>query len=144
MDYSPLGSSVHGISQARILEWVAISFSRRSSWPRDGYWVSDIGRWILYHCTTMVKNPPANEGDTRDVGWILSSGRPFGVGNATHSSVLAWKVPWTKEPGGLPSVGSQRARHDWAYAQSIPSGVTTRMQVAIFKATMELGTCRWD
>ena len=81
MDYSPLGSSVHGISQARMLDWVAISFSRRSSWPRDGHWVSCIGRWILYHCATMVKNPPANEGDTRDVGWILGSGRPFGVGN---------------------------------------------------------------
>ena len=35
MDYSPLGSSVHGISQTGILEWVAISFSRGSSWPRD-------------------------------------------------------------------------------------------------------------
>ena len=35
MDYSPPGSSVHGISQARILQWVAISFSRGSSWPRD-------------------------------------------------------------------------------------------------------------
>ena len=35
MDYSPPGSSVHGISQARMLEWVAISFSRASSWPRD-------------------------------------------------------------------------------------------------------------
>ena len=34
---------------ARILEWVAISSSRRSSWPRDGTWVSCIGRWILYH-----------------------------------------------------------------------------------------------
>jgi len=38
-DYSPPGSSVHGIFQARILEWVAISFSRRSSWSRDRTWV---------------------------------------------------------------------------------------------------------
>ena len=43
------GSSVHGIFQARILKWVAISFSSRSSWPRDWTWVSCIvGRW-LYH-----------------------------------------------------------------------------------------------
>ena len=41
--------SVHGISQARILEWVAISFSRGSSWPRDQTHVSCIGRGILYH-----------------------------------------------------------------------------------------------
>ena len=31
---------------------------------------------------------------------------------ATHSSVLAWRIPWTEEPGGLPSMGSQRVRHD--------------------------------
>ena len=42
MDCSPLGSSVHGISQAKILEWVAISFSRGSSWPRDWTQVSCI------------------------------------------------------------------------------------------------------
>ena len=50
VDYSPWGSSVHGISQARILEWVAISSSRGSSWPRNGTHVSCIsciGRWIL-------------------------------------------------------------------------------------------------
>ena len=52
MDCSPPGSSVHGISQARILTWVAVSFSRGSSRPRDGTCVSCIsciGRWILYH-----------------------------------------------------------------------------------------------
>ena len=42
-------AAVHGISQARILEWVAISFSRGSSQPRDGTCVSCIGRQILYH-----------------------------------------------------------------------------------------------
>jgi len=31
---------------------------------------------------------------------------------ATHSSILAWKIPWTEEPGGLQSMGSQRVRHD--------------------------------
>ena len=48
MDCSPPGSSAHGISQ-EILEWVAISSSRGSSWPRDGTQVSWMGRWILYH-----------------------------------------------------------------------------------------------
>ena len=33
---------------------------------------------------------------------------------ATHSSALAWKIPWTEEPGGLPSMGSHRVRHDWS------------------------------
>ena len=53
MDYSLPSPSVHGIFQARILEWVVISFSRRSSWPRDRTCISYIGRWILYHCTTQ-------------------------------------------------------------------------------------------
>ena len=47
-DCSPPGSSAHGILQARILEWVAMSFSRGSSRPRDWTCVSCIGRWILY------------------------------------------------------------------------------------------------
>ena len=34
---------------------------------------------------------------------------------ATHSSILAWKIPWTEEPGGLQPMRSQRVRHDWAY-----------------------------
>ena len=33
---------------------------------------------------------------------------------ATHSSILAWRIPWTEEPGGLQSMGSQRVRHDWS------------------------------
>ena len=52
MDFSPLASSVHGILQETILEWVAISFPRGSSWPRDGTQVSCISRWILDHWVT--------------------------------------------------------------------------------------------
>ena len=48
MDCSPPGSSVHGISQARILEWVAISYSRGSSQCRDRICVFCIGRWIFF------------------------------------------------------------------------------------------------
>jgi len=48
MDCSPPGSSVHGILQARILEWVAISFSRGSSPPRDQTHISCIDRRVLY------------------------------------------------------------------------------------------------
>ena len=55
IDYTPPGSSVHRILQARILEWFAIPFSRESSWPRDGTCfccVSWIGRYIHYHWTS--------------------------------------------------------------------------------------------
>ena len=49
---SPSDSSVHGISQARLLEWVTIPFSRGSSWPRDRTCVFCIGRWVFYHWAT--------------------------------------------------------------------------------------------
>ena len=52
MDCVPPGSSVYGILQARILEWVALSFSRGSSQPRVQIQVSCTGRQILYHCAT--------------------------------------------------------------------------------------------
>ena len=58
MDCSLPGSSVHEIFQAKILEWVAISSSRGSSWPRDWThvsWFSCIGKWILYHCAPWFK-----------------------------------------------------------------------------------------
>ena len=46
--------------------------------------------------------------------WIQSLGweDPLEKGMATYSSILDWKIPWTEEPGGLQSVGSQRVRHD--------------------------------
>ena len=53
MDCSPPGSSVHEIFQVRILDWVAVSFSRDSSWPRDRT-CPLLGRWILYHFATCV------------------------------------------------------------------------------------------
>ena len=59
----------------------------------------------------MVKNLPTNAGDT---GSIPGLERSPGEGNpgVTHSSVLAWKIPWTEEPGRLESMGLQRVRHD--------------------------------
>ena len=47
---------------------------------------------------SAVKNPPANEGE---VGLIPGSGRSLEKGTATHSSILAWRIPWTEKPGGL-------------------------------------------
>ena len=47
-----------------------------------------------------------------DPGLILSWEDPLENGMATHSSILAWRIPWTEEPGGLQSTGWQRAAHD--------------------------------
>ena len=63
---------------------------------------------------SVVKSLPANSGDIGDRGSILGSGRSAGGGNGTHSSILAWEIPWREKPGGLQSMGSQRVRHDLA------------------------------
>ena len=62
----------------------------------------------------VVKNPPASAGDT---GSIPGLGRSLGIGNATHSSILAWKIPWTEESGGLQSMVSQKFGHNLATKQ---------------------------
>jgi len=72
MDCSPPGSSIHGILQARVLEWGAIALST-----------------VITPCPIHLEK-----------------------GMATHSSTLAWRIPWTEEPGGLQSMGSQRVGHD--------------------------------
>jgi len=60
----------------------------------------------------VVKNLPANAGHTREAGSIPGLGRSPGEGMATHSSILAWRIPWTEEPNGLQSIGSQRVGHN--------------------------------
>ena len=72
-------------------------------------------KFILYYSwgslvAQMVKNLPAML-ET----WVQSLGQedPLEKKMATHSSLLAWKIPWSEEPGRLQSVGSQRIRHDW-------------------------------
>ena len=51
--------------------------------------------------------------------WSLGQRDPLEEEMAAHSSMLAWKIPWTEESGRLQSVGSQRVRHDWACCSSI-------------------------
>jgi len=49
----------------------------------------------------VVKNLSANAGDVRDLGSVLGWEDPLEEGMATHSSILAWRIPWTEEPAGL-------------------------------------------
>ena len=60
----------------------------------------------------VVKNLPANAGDIRNVVLILGWEDPLEEGMATHSSILAWRFPWTEEPGGLWFIELQRVGHD--------------------------------
>ena len=66
---------------------------------------------------SLVKNPPVSAGDLSSVP---GSARSPGEGNemAAHSSIPAWEIPWTEEPGGLQSMGLERAGHDWVTKRS--------------------------
>ena len=68
-------------------------------------------KWCLHTVAQLVKNLPAvQETRVQSLGWE----DPLEKETATYSSILAWKISWTEEPGGLQSTGSQRVRHDWA------------------------------
>ena len=60
----------------------------------------------------VVKNPLVNAEDKGDLGSIPELERSPEKEMATQSRVLAWRIPWTEEPGGLQSIGSQRLRHN--------------------------------
>ena len=86
---------------------------------RNGYMCVFI-QWLIIQYITLVIGLPwwlrgkecaCNAGD---VGSIPGSGRSPGAGLTTYSNILAWRIPWTEEPGGLQSMGSQRVRHNWA------------------------------
>ena len=59
----------------------------------------------------MAKNLTVSAGEERDVGLIPGSGGTE-ESMATHSNILAWRIPWLEDPGGLQSIGSQRVGHN--------------------------------
>ena len=72
-----------------------------------------------FPCGLVVKNPPTNAEDPRDMGsvpgplgWNMDGGDSLMEEMATDSSILAWRISWTLEPGRLESIGLQRVRHD--------------------------------
>ena len=110
MDCSPPGSSVHGILQARTLEWVTISSSGRSSWPRD--WLPTeccmacAGRWVLHqHClgspgtngSALCRERSLSQWSTRAVPtqqiWIIRCEKP--------------KMPWSSQERVLSGIGRE-------------------------------------
>ena len=60
----------------------------------------------------VVKNLPAIAGDVRGMVRSLGWEGPLEEGMAIHSGILAWRIPWTEEPGGLQSMGSHRVGHN--------------------------------
>ena len=81
-------------------------------WAR---WFLVMGDWFVrYTSDSVVKNPPAMQETQEPWTWSLGWEDSLEKEMATHSSILAWRIPWTEEPGGLQSIESQRVRHNWA------------------------------
>ena len=74
----------------------------------------------------MVKSPPAM---WETWVWSLGCEDPLEEEMATHSSILVWRIPWTEESGGLQSMGSWRARHNWATKHSTILNTCKRDQI---------------
>ena len=91
---------------------VVFSFLRDSLPPKCPYLQNEMLPTLSVEASLvaqMVKNPPAmQETWVQSLGWE----DPLEQDMATHSSILAWRMPWTEEAGGLQSMGSQRVGHD--------------------------------
>ena len=109
--------------------------SRISKWNHVGFCV---GLWASLRAQWQKKNPPANAGD---LSLIPVSGRSPGEGNATYSSILAWEIPWTEEPGGLHSMGSQRVEQDWMTKQQWVNDWCPYKKKREFRETQIRGWC---
>ena len=103
---SSTGSSVHGITQARILEWVDISFSRRSSPPRGQTCVSCVGRWILHHWATSGCYVASVVSDSFVTPWTAARQTPLSMGFSRQEYRSGLPFP---PPGDLPHPGMETA-----------------------------------
>ena len=113
MDYSLPGSSVHGILQARILETVAISFSRGSSWPRDWTrvsYISCIGRCVTWKAPFNITTVLTNGGNlARKTGMDRETDMPRGK--------LMWRHPGRRQP--MTGVTHLSIMHDVEHQRSL-------------------------
>ena len=106
MDYSHSGSSVHGILQARILEWVAISLTRRSSWPRDGTHISS----VQFSCSVVFHSLRPHEPQHTRPPCPSPTPRvhpnPCPLSWWCHPTISSSVVPFSSCPQSFPASGS--------------------------------------
>ena len=99
---------------------------------RHSYWAPPVAQ--------TVKNLP----EMQEIRvWSLGLEDPLEKEIATHSSILAWEIPWTEEPGGPQSMGSQRVRHNWATSIWI-YGDSTEAHIHTFHAPQQEKPPRWE
>ena len=100
---------------------------------------------FTFQVVLAVKNLPASGEDMRDSGLIPGLGSSLEEGMATHSSLLAWRIPWTEESGGLQTMGLQRAGHDWSDLEHSWVEMTWALvtKVSVHLPGSELCDCQW-
>ena len=115
MDYNLPGSSVHGISQTRILEWVVISFPRGSSWPKDWTHISCIGRWVICHWATWEALPIVYKIILNSTMLTLKKKFEWVYNTLAIScqELTRWKRPWCWEELGAGGEGDDRGWDGW-------------------------------
>ena len=88
--------------------------------------VTESQRWAS-QVALVVKKLPANAGDAKDKVRSLGQKDPLEDGMATYSNILAWRIPWTEEPGGLRSIGSKN--QTCTQRQEVQQGRSTGMRL---------------
>ena len=88
---------------------------------QEYYTISHFG-YLHSQVALVVRNPPSNAGDIELPVQFLGQEDPLEEGMATHSSILAWRIPWTQEPCGQQFIGLQRVEHNWSNLTHINNG----------------------
>ena len=89
--------------------------------------------YVVVLVAQMVKNLPAM---WETWVWLLGQEDPLEEGRATHSSILAWRIPWTEESGGLQSMGLQRVGHNWMANTDIYAGQIIHISSGMLKLAL--------
>jgi len=114
-------------THSRILAWI-IPWTEEPGWLSSVHW-KESDDWASNTFAFTLGFPGSSVGKESawyagDVGSIPGWGRSLEKGTATHSSILAWRIPWTEEPRGLQSMGLQRVGHKWESFTFLLLGLT--------------------
>ena len=115
----------------------SVAMTSHSQWRGPGFDSWSCQNWDLVQSNKWVKifdfpggsDSKASAYNARDLGSVPGSGRSLEKEMATHSSILAWRIPWTEEPGRLQPTGLQRVGHNWATSFHFTSLYVIRKQL---------------
>ena len=126
---SPPGSTVHGVFQARILEWVAVSYLRGSYWSRQWTWVSCIGKWVLYHWAAWEAHLYHGNQQTPQSGLLNSYQHTAGYAALAPGILLgSWELELA-----LTGIGVDRTTPIWARAPELVCLLSGSFSLAVLR-----------